>query len=94
MTQDSSDEAGTGATDDSATLKLDIYDATNSMKELQQFIQDKISGIGSKMIFIESISTDSTLLEETIRTVKICTPDYKSMDSQIAISDFHQRRAN
>jgi broad specificity phosphatase PhoE len=33
-------------------------------------------------------------LEENIRKVKLSTPDYKDMDPQEAILDFHNRRAN
>ena len=75
-------------------VKLDIYDATNSTRERRQFILKRLSGIGTKKIFIESVCTDATLLEENIHTVKVRTPDYKSMNSEDAFNDFNQRRAN
>lgn len=34
------------------------------------------------------------LLEENIRTVKLSTPDYRGMDPEQAVQDFHQRRQN
>ncbi len=34
------------------------------------------------------------LLEENIRKVKLSTPDYKDMDPEHAVQDFHARRAN
>jgi hypothetical protein len=33
-------------------------------------------------------------LEENIRKVKLSTPDYKDMDPEAAVQDFHARRAN
>ncbi len=33
-------------------------------------------------------------MEENIRTVKLSTPDYRDMDPEAAVSDFHARREN
>jgi 6-phosphofructo-2-kinase/fructose-2,6-biphosphatase 2 len=34
------------------------------------------------------------LLEQNIRSVKLSTPDYRDMDPEQAVRDFHERRAN
>jgi hypothetical protein len=34
------------------------------------------------------------LLEENIRKVKLSTPDYRDMDPEEAVRDFHTRREN
>lgn len=38
--------------------------------------------------------TQSQLLEENIRKVKLSTPDYRDMDPEEAVIDFKQRREN
>merc|ERR1719330_684227 len=45
-------------------------------------------------MFIEVICDDDNVLEENIRTVKTCTPDYKDVDPEEAVKDFSERRKN
>lgn len=75
-------------------VRVAAFDATNSTKDRRRHIVEvlKNSGLGAKRMFIESICTDDTLLEENIRKVKLSTPDYRDMDSESAMEDFRTRR--
>jgi len=75
-------------------VRMAVYDATNSTRERRRWLAQSLSdaGIGAKKIFVESICDDDRILEENIRTVKISTPDYKGVDPNVAIKDFHERR--
>jgi len=76
-------------------VRIAIFDATNSIKERRDHIAASLAeaGIGpNKIIFLESICDDEALLEESIRTVKASTPDYRGVDEEEAVADFHKRR--
>eukprot|EP00550_Attheya_septentrionalis_P012619 CAMPEP_0198306022 /NCGR_PEP_ID=MMETSP1449-20131203/58204_1 /TAXON_ID=420275 /ORGANISM="Attheya septentrionalis, Strain CCMP2084" /LENGTH=434 /DNA_ID=CAMNT_0044008567 /DNA_START=184 /DNA_END=1488 /DNA_ORIENTATION=+ len=77
-------------------VRIGIYDATNSTQERRKHISDKLrnSGIGAKLMCIETICDDDELLEENIRTVKLSTPDYRGVDPEQALADFQKRREN
>lgn len=77
-------------------VRVAAFDATNSTPERRQHILQTLqqAGLGAKRMFVESICDQEKLLEENIRKVKLSTPDYKHMDSQLAMEDFRQRRTN
>jgi len=77
-------------------VRVAALDATNSSRERRRHIVKTLhdSGIGCKKMFVESICDSKELLEENIRKVKLSTPDYRDMDEEEAIADFHQRREN
>jgi len=77
-------------------VRVAALDATNSTYDRRCHIVATLKkmGIGCKKMFVESICDDEELLEENIRKVKLSTPDYRDMDPEAAIADFHQRRQN
>jgi 6-phosphofructo-2-kinase/fructose-2,6-biphosphatase 2 len=77
-------------------VRVAALDATNSKHERRHHILDSLrkAGIGCKKMFVESICDSQELLEENIRKVKLSTPDYRDMDPEEAIKDFHERRRN
>lgn len=77
-------------------VRVAALDATNSTKERRRHIVKALekAGIGCKKMFVESICDSQELLEENIRKVKLSTPDYRDMDPEEAIRDFHERRKN
>ena len=74
--------------------RVATFDATNSTRERRQHIRTvlKESGLGAKIMFVESTCDSEQLLEENIRKVKLSTPDYRDMPADQAIADFKQRR--
>lgn len=75
-------------------VRVGILDATNSTAERRRYVKSKLeeAKLGVKVMCIESICNDETLLNENIRTVKLNTPDYKGVDEEEAVKDFKQRR--
>lgn len=77
-------------------VRVAAFDATNSTFSRRQHIFQKLkkANIGCKIMFVESICDQEAILEENIRKVKLSTPDYKGMDPEQAVADFHARREN
>lgn len=73
-----------------------IFDATNTTKARRKWIVETINKRtkGSvKILFLESICTDTELIEKNIR-LKLSGPDYKKMDPEKALLDFRKRLYN
>lgn len=73
-----------------------IFDATNSTKQRRLKILKKIkqrSANELKVLFLESICSDPSLIESNIR-LKLSGPDYREIDSEVALRDFVGRLAN
>lgn len=77
-------------------VRVAAFDATNSTFDRRQYILQQLreANIRVKKMFVESLCDQEQLLEENIRKVKLSTPDYKDMDPEEAVQDFHARRAN
>mmetsp|Transcript_66791 Transcript_66791/g.100710 ORF Transcript_66791/g.100710 Transcript_66791/m.100710 type:complete len:546 (+) Transcript_66791:172-1809(+) len=77
-------------------VRVAALDATNSTFERRQHVLNKLTekGVRVKKMFLESICDQDELLEQNIRSVKVSTPDYRDMDPEQAVRDFHERRAN
>jgi predicted kinase len=77
-------------------VRVAALDATNLTKERRRHILLALekAGIGCKKMFVEDICDSQELLEENIKKVKLSTPDYRDMDPEEAILDFHERRKN
>jgi len=75
-------------------VRVGLYDATNSTKDRRKHLKTSVKNIGAKIMFIESICMNATILEENIRTVKLGTPDYEGVDPEEAVADFKARREN
>ncbi|CCE81467.1 Piso0_002124 [Millerozyma farinosa CBS 7064] len=73
-----------------------IFDATNSTKQRRAKILRKIrerSNGELKVLFLESICSDPSIIESNIR-LKLSGPDYKKMDPEVALKDFVGRLQN
>lgn len=73
-----------------------IFDATNSTKARRKWIVETINQRTQgaiKVLFLESICTDSFIIEKNIR-LKLSGPDYKHIDRNEALRDFRNRLAN
>ena len=44
-----------------------------------------------RLFFVESICDDPKVIETNVREVKVNSPDYKNVDSTIAVNDFLER---
>ncbi|KAM0713787.1 hypothetical protein Q7P37_010749 [Cladosporium fusiforme] len=72
-----------------------ILDATNSTLERRKMVVRHIrerAGMDLNVLFLESRCVDPELLESNMR-LKLSGPDYKDMDSTIALEDFKKRIA-
>ena len=73
--------------------RVAIYDATNSTKERRAWIAHSCSNYN--VLFIELVCRDEALVEETLRTHKIDSPDYANCrDADQAVADFRKRIAH
>jgi len=71
-----------------------IHDATNTTIERRQKLVDRLSSEkGIHVLFIESLCTDSKILEANIR-LKLKSPDYRDVDPKQARADFEERLRN
>lgn len=73
-----------------------IFDATNSTKRRRSRVLKRIQERSNgelKVLFLESVCTDPAIIESNIR-LKLSGPDYRNMDSDIALKDFVGRLHN
>ncbi len=73
-----------------------IFDATNTTKRRRKRVLEKIKQRSNgelKVLFMESICTKPSILEENIR-LKLSGPDYKDINIDIALKDFLERMKN
>lgn len=71
-----------------------IFDATNSTRKRRRAIMERIHKEEDlKVLFVESICTDTELLEANMR-LKLQGPDYKGKDPVEALKDFKARVRN
>lgn len=68
-----------------------IYDATNTTKSRRNLILTRCGQEQMKVLFIESIVEDESIVEHNIKQTKISSPDYEDIDPQDATSDFRAR---
>lgn len=73
-----------------------ILDATNTTIARRRSVLDRInerSGGRLKVLFLESVCSDNAIIESNIR-LKLSGPDYKDVDTDVAIKDFVTRMHN
>ncbi|KAF5096317.1 hypothetical protein D0Z00_002824 [Geotrichum galactomycetum] len=73
-----------------------ILDATNSTIARRRKVLDRINERSNgrlKVLFLESICSDNSIIESNIR-LKLSGPDYKDVDTDVAINDFVARMHN
>lgn len=75
---------------------IGILDATNTTvarrKKVLRHIKKRSDG-QLKVLFVESICSDSRIIEKNIR-LKLSGPDYKNSDKEVALNDFIGRMRN
>eukprot|EP00871_Galdieria_phlegrea_P000699 jgi/Galph1/162/GphlegSOOS_G4958.1 len=69
--------------------QVGIYDATNSTKE-----RHRLEAEGIRVLFLESICEDKSIIEHNIMETKLRMPDYRNTDPEKAVEDFQKRIAN
>lgn len=68
-----------------------IYDATNSTKERRKMVKDRLEKVGVRVLFLESLCTDPSIIEKNIVETKLRSPDYRHADPEEAVTDFKKR---
>lgn len=68
-----------------------IYDATNSTKKRRTMVKQKLEGVGVRVLFLESLCTDTNIVEKNILETKLRSPDYRNIDPEEAVMDFKRR---
>ncbi|XP_017851799.1 6-phosphofructo-2-kinase/fructose-2,6-bisphosphatase 1 isoform X2 [Drosophila busckii] len=69
-----------------------VFDATNSTHERRQLIYDiVVKQHGFRLFFVESICDDPMIIEQNILEVKVSSPDYINMNTELVVRDFLQR---
>lgn len=69
-----------------------IFDATNTSRQRRELIYDFCTkNYCFRLFFVESVCDDPKVIESNVKEVKISSPDYKNVDSQLAVNDFLER---
>ncbi|XP_046334691.1 6-phosphofructo-2-kinase/fructose-2,6-bisphosphatase 3-like isoform X3 [Haliotis rufescens] len=72
--------------------EVGVVDATNTTRERRKMLVNMFTVEHQfKLFFVESICDDPEVVEANIKEVKVCSPDYKGMDTNEAVKDFMQR---
>ncbi|XP_039958947.1 6-phosphofructo-2-kinase/fructose-2,6-bisphosphatase 1 isoform X1 [Bactrocera tryoni] len=69
-----------------------VFDATNSTCDRRQLIYDTVvKQHNFRLFFVESICDDPNIIEQNIKEVKVSSPDYYNMNTELVVRDFLQR---
>jgi len=74
--------------------KVAIFDGTNSNKKRRRHITDQLkSRLNCKyqIIWIESVCTNESVINENIQKVKLNGQDYRQTSMEEALADFRKR---
>lgn len=71
-----------------------IYDATNITLERRKNVVSLLKPEEIDVIFIEIVCNDPEIIRNNIIDIKLSSPDYVGMDSEMAAEDFNQRIAH
>jgi broad specificity phosphatase PhoE len=74
--------------------EVGIYDATNTTRDRRTITADRLRAHGLKVVFVESVCEDESLIASNIRQTKLHMPDYAGMDEDAAVADFRARIAH
>lgn len=74
--------------------EVGLYDATNSSAERRALVRQECERRGVRVVFVESICNDPSVLEANIRQTKATSPDYLGVEAETAVEDFRQRIAH
>ncbi|KAI8120407.1 6-bisphosphatase 1, 6-phosphofructo-2-kinase/fructose-2 [Lucilia cuprina] len=69
-----------------------VFDATNSTYDRRKLIHEiVVKQHGFRLFFVESICDDPSIIEQNIKEVKVSSPDYINMNTDLVVRDFLQR---
>lgn len=68
-----------------------IYDATNSTKKRRNMVKERLGAAGIRVLFLESICTDRSIVDKNVLETKLHSPDYRNVDPEAAVADFSKR---
>lgn len=69
-----------------------VFDATNSTRDRRELLYNiVVKKMGFRLFFVESICDDPQIIEQNIMEVKVSSPDYLNMNTEVALKDFLQR---
>ncbi len=74
--------------------QIAIYDATNGTKARRKWVSRQCETAGVRVVFVESICNDPTIIGSNIAGTKLLSPDYIGADPGGAIADFRARIAH
>ena len=70
-----------------------IYDATNTTAQRRQFVRECLEDRGVRVLIVESVCTDTEIIEKNIYETKARSPDYRGVSAEKAVKDFKRRLA-
>jgi broad specificity phosphatase PhoE/predicted kinase len=68
-----------------------IFDATNTTRARRQLVRDLADQANVRVLFVEIVVHDPSVIEATIRETKVSSPDYANVDPEAAVRDFRSR---
>ncbi len=71
--------------------RVGILDATNTTRERRRMVKERCEREGCKVMFIESICDDASVIDANVRETKLHSPDYAGVDPEEAVKDFRAR---
>ena len=74
--------------------QIAIYDATNSTQVRRALVASRLADAGLRVLFIESVCDDASVIEANIRATKLRAPDYANVSEEDAVRDFRARIAH
>ncbi len=77
-----------------ASGQIGIYDATNSTRERRAWIRKTCLERGVTPVFVETLCSDSAVIDRNVRETKLHSPDYVGVPESEAVADFLERIAH
>ena len=71
--------------------QIAIYDATNATRARREWVRIQCEAMGVRVVFVESICHDQSIIESNILETKLLSPDYIGADPGTAVDDFRAR---
>jgi broad specificity phosphatase PhoE/predicted kinase len=71
--------------------QVGIYDAANTELSRRDMIQARCAAAGVRVMFVETICEDQTIVDANVRRNKLQLPDYAGIDAEAAFRDFQTR---
>ncbi|CAD7941301.1 unnamed protein product [Amoebophrya sp. A25] len=73
--------------------RVAFFDATNSTPERREWVMSQVRRhiVAVKVMFLESVVTDDSIVERNIKAVKLKCPDFQEVSAQTAHKEFRER---